>query len=395
MPAEMLARQVLQNEPNNVAAMGILAIIATAEGRPQQAVELLEKTITLSPTPTADQFYCLGESYRTLVRLPEAERALNRSLELNSQNADAHISLAMCRMLQGDFARGWAEFEWRWDCSTLNTQRLKFEKPAWDGSDPAGKTILLWAEQGMGDVIQCARYALLLVQRGAKVVMGVQPPLVRLLQTLKGVSTVTSAIDQTPPFDLHAPIFGLPYLFGTTLQTVPAEVPYMFADESLTAKWKARLADDPAPRKIGLIWGGGIANPTDAQRSVPITALGPLAAIKDASFYSLQSDERVHELSAAPRELRIKSLGPELKDFADTAAVLMNLDLLITVDTAAAHLAGALGRPVWTLLAFFNDWRWMLERSDTPWYPTMRLFRQKTRGDWGQVMRDVAKELAK
>lgn len=392
--AEQLARQVLSGEPNNVDALGVLGVVAFESGRLDVARELFERAVRQTASPSAINCFRLGETFRHLVQLEPAIDWLDRAVRILPGDADAHLSLALALMTVGEYERGFDEFEWRWRTAKLNTQRIQFAQPTWDGSDPAGKKILLWAEQGLGDVLQVIRYAPLLAARGATVFVGCQQPLERLFQSLKGVSIAISAFDRTPAFDLQIPTYSLMRAFGTTFSTIPQNVPYLFAESSLVEQWKNRLAADRARLKVGIVWGGNPTNPHDAARSIPVTALAPLAKLKDASFYSLQVGPRAAEAAAAPREMQIKSLGSELTDFADTAAVLKNLDLFITIDSAPAHLAGALGVRTWVVLSHYCDWRWMIDRTDCPWYPTMKLFRQQRRGDWNQVMNDVAAALA-
>lgn len=387
---ERLAGQVLASEPGNAQAMGILGVAAFTGGRLEDAWDHFRKAIENSPSPSALQCHRAGEVLRHLVRVEESIAWLERAIAIQPDFADAHVSLSLSLLTLDRYERGFAEFEWRWKSTRLNTQRIEFKQPAWDGGDPKGRTILLWAEQGLGDVIHAARYAKLMANRGAKVVVGCQQPLSRVMRSAAGVSFATSQFEETPAFDLHVSSFSLMRAFRTTYETIPAEVPYVHADPVLVEQWKSRLSGDPGRLKVGLVWGGSVTNPSDANRSIPVTGLAPLAGLKDVSFYSLQTDQRAAEASAAPAALQLKPVGHLLTDFAETAALLMNLDLLISVDTAAVHLAGAMGRPAWALLAHMNDWRWGLNRRDNRWYPTARLFRQRRRGDWNQVMNDVA-----
>lgn len=387
--AAKLAKEILAHEPQNPVAIGILALAAGSEDRYEESASLMQKSIDCSPIPSAEQYFCLGEAQRHLMRIDLAANALQKAVDLDPHHPDAHFGLAMARLCQGDLASGFEQFEWRWRSSKSPLPRPKFDVPTWDGSDPAGKTILVWAEQGFGDVIQCARYVPLLAKRGARVIVGVQEPLHQLMKSLDGASNVVSRYEEAGAFDLELPFFSLPHRFGTTLQTIPADVPYLHADESTSREWKNRLADDPSPLKVGLVWAGTSTHGSDRQRSLPTSALAVLKGIEGVSFYNLQVGERAKETIP----LSLKNLSPLLADFSQTAAALTNLDLLITVDTAIAHVAGAIGRPVWTILGFFSDWRWMIDRSDTPWYPTMKLFRQKHVGDWIPPLKQVAESL--
>jgi hypothetical protein len=262
----------------------------------------------------------------------------------------------------------------------------------WDGSDPSGRTILIHTEQGFGDVIQFARYLPLLADKGATVILECNVALRALMSGVKGVSRVVPAGMSLPDFDLHAPILSLPRALETTLESVPRDVPYVYVDPARDQRWRTRITPDAF--NIGIVWWGNTR--PDPARSCPPDNLIELAGVargKNVRFFSLQKGDLPPEARSLPTGLNLVDIGPELKDFADTAAAMGNLDLVITIDTAAAHLAGALARPVWTLLPWSPDWRWMLDREDSVWYPTMRLFRQEQRGDWAGVMRRVAAEL--
>jgi hypothetical protein len=263
----------------------------------------------------------------------------------------------------------------------------------WDGSDPAGRTIFVHTEQGFGDTIQFVRYVTMLIARGAKVILECTLPLRSLMSSVKGVSKVVVAGVRPPDFDLHIPLLSLPKIFKTTLETVPNEVPYLFVDDERMAKFKQLTRDPGAKLRVGITWAGNIK--PDPARTCPLENFAPLASIQGVTFFSLQKGEPEADADRPPPGLKLIKLSDELKDFADTAAAMLNLDLILTIDTAGAHLAGALGRPTWTILPWACDWRWLTDREDSPWYPTMRLFRQPTRGDWASVIAQVADELGK
>ncbi|HEY2243603.1 MAG TPA: glycosyltransferase family 9 protein, partial [Xanthobacteraceae bacterium] len=254
-----------------------------------------------------------------------------------------------------------------------------------------GKTILLHAEQGLGDTIQFARYAPLVAAQGAKVVLEVQPELKSLLSRLDGVTAVVARGEAPPPFDVHCPLGSLPLALKTELPVVPAQIPYLFADEAHLQKWSVRIEKLPSPR-IALAWAGNPAHDNDRNRSIAFATLAPLLAMP-GSFISIQRDVRGDEAAQLAAQPRLTHVGGELADFNDTAAVLALCDLLITVDTAPAHLAGAMGRPVWVLVPFAPDWRWMLDGEITPWYPAARVFRQPALADWNTVIARVAAAL--
>jgi tetratricopeptide (TPR) repeat protein len=315
----------------------------------------------------------------------------DRALAMQPNHAPAHGSRALALLALGDYANGFVEYEWRWRCENFTTAARDFARPMWDGvADPRGRTIFIHTEQGFGDTIQFARYIPMLAARGANVIVECHASLRALLQSVRGAARVVPAGLNPPDFDLHAPLMSLPRAFGTRIDTIPAGVPYLSADATKLNAWRARIS---APgSKIGLVWWG---NPKpDPARSVPLPVLAPLALVPGVTFYSLQKGDVPADAAAVPAGMNFIDVSHEIKDFADTAAAMMCLDLIITIDTAAAHLAGALARPVWTMLPWSPDWRWMLDRADSPWYPTMRLFRQRDRGDWHSVASQVADELS-
>lgn len=392
--AEQIAREVLAQVPGYSPAMAVLGVAAFTNGRLEDALGHFQTVVSGTTSPTAGELHRVGECLRHLARPEEAIPWLERAVAGQPDMADYHVSLALALLTLDRYEEGFEHFEWRWRSTRLNTQRINFDQPTWDGGDAKGKTILVWAEQGLGDVIHAIRYAKPMADRGARVVVGCQEPLARLLNGASGVTFATSKFQETPAFDLQIPSFSLMRALRTTYDTIPSGVPYIKPDPAIVQQWKARLANDPAKHKVGLVWAGSPTNPTDSQRSIAPTALAPLAGVKEVSFYSLQIEQQPGAVSFAPTGMQIRSAGHLLTNFAETAGLLMNLDLLISVDTAPVHLAGALGRPVWVLLANMNDWRWGLARTDTRWYPTARLFRQPRRGDWNSVMQEVAATLA-
>jgi hypothetical protein len=300
--------------------------------------------------------------------------------------------------LAGRFEEGWKEFEWRWKKKAFSGRN--FSAPLWRGEAIGDRTILLHAEQGLGDTLQFCRYALL-IACSARIILEVQAPLVRLLSRLPGVMQIVARDDNLPPFDLHCPLMSLPHLFGTTLDTIPAATPYLSADPALAANWQERLAGLDGLR-IGLVWAGGqrldpAAAAVDRRRSTALKALAPLGEVSGVRFVSLQKDGPAAQAADPPHDLMLHDFTTDLHDFEDTAALIVNLDLVISVDTAVAHLAGALGKPVWLLNRFDTDWRWLLNRDDSPWYPTLRQFRQPRPGDWNGAVcaaRDALQRLA-
>jgi tetratricopeptide (TPR) repeat protein len=336
-----------------------------------------------------------GNVMQIVNRHPEAVVCYDAVLAADAEHVDAHWNGALCRLALGDFEQGWREFEWR---HRLMASR-DYVEPLWLGQDFApGATILLHAEQGFGDTLQFCRYAPMVAALGARVVIETQPELKRLLTGLPGVARVVAQGEATGPFDLHCPLLSLPLAFGTRMETVPASVPYLHADPAATEAWRARLAALPGV-KVGLVWAGNprsfnqIAAEMDRRRSFALERYAPLADIPGVSLVSLQKDAAGEQARTPPAGMVIHDWTEELTDFADTAALVAALDLVIGVDTSVVHVAGALGMPVWILNRHAACWRWLRERTDTPWYPNTRLFRQVRTDDWGPAIDAVGEAL--
>lgn len=394
-----LCRRALDIDPEDSAAHQMLGVMLISSRSYDVAEHHLKEGVRLATTSENADALRLGglaslaALFGLLNRKAEAVAVYDQMLAIAPDQAKVHEDLAWMLLSTGDFARGWKEYEWRWKCEPLKSEGRDFGVPEWDGSSLEGRTILLHCEQGLGDTIQFCRYVPLLKERGAKVVLICQPSLRSLMSQLPGVDVLISTGDHVPRFDAHAPLLNIPGRYGTHSNAeVPAKVPYLTVPEKRIREWGAKLGIKRRRLRIGLVWAGNPGHPNDAARSIPLGALRPFKEVgEDVEFFSLQKKSTGAQVTAAP--FAISNLAPDLNDFVDTAAVLMNLDLLITVDTAVAHLAGALGRPVWTLLPFRPDWRWQFDREDSPWYPTMRLFRQPTAGDWDSVLLRVAEEL--
>ncbi len=381
-------RRALELEPNYAKAHGNLGIALNEQGKLDEAVACHRRALELKPD-FAEIHNNLGVALKDQGKLDEAVACYRRALELKSDYADAHVNLSLL-LLTGDFQRGWAEYQWRW--KTKQCPPRDFSQAPWDGQPLEGRTILLHAEQGFGDTIQFIRYASLVKQAGASVLVECQKPLVRLLAGCRGVDALIGRGDDLPPFDVQAPLLSLPGIFHTSLETIPADVPYLFADPVLIEQWRGELGPI-ADSKIGIAWRGNPTHKNDRARSIPLSCFEPLASLPAIHLVSLQKGAGAEELQEARDHFPVIDLGSRLDEtsgaFLDTAAVMMNLDLVITCDTAVAHLAGALGVLVWVALPFVPDWRWLLDRSDSPWYPTMRLFRQDKRGDWQGVFQRI------
>ncbi len=365
-------------------------------GRYAEAVAANDRAIAAAPQHVG-AWLNRGKALAQLHRMDEAITSYGEVLALRKDHADAHFNQALALLTIGDYRRGFNEYEWRWRRTGMPPQKSR-GRPLWLGEYPlAGKTILLHAEQGLGDTIQFARYVPLLAAHGARVVLEVQPELKSLLSRLEGAAAVVARGETPPPFDVHCPLGSLPLALKTELHTVPASLPYLSADETHLKKWSARLQrNSAAARRHRLVRQSGAR-----QRPQPLAAVRRLgAAVRQwpASFISIQRDLRSEDAARLAAETRVTHIGGELDDFSDTAAVLALCDLVISVDTAPVHLAGAMGRPVWVLVPFAPDWRWTLDGDITPWYPTARLFRQDlfrqdSPSDWDAVIARVAAAL--
>jgi tetratricopeptide (TPR) repeat protein len=362
-------------------------------GRFDEALENYGRVLAAMPG-LAEAWIGRGNLFQEINRDEDALADYRHALELRPDFADAHMNEGLCRLRLGDFASGWSKHEWRWKVSGLYPAAREFAQPKWQGTENlAGKAILLHAEQGFGDSIQFMRYVPLVAATGAAVFLEVPDELVSLASGLSGVSRVMTRAQGLPPIDFHCPLLSLPAAFGTTLSTVPASIPYLEAPAERVRHWQSRLGRTKKLR-IGLAWSGNATHKNDHNRSIALARLAPLLSLPGAELLSLQKGVRPED-AVVMKDLPITDIAGELGDFADTAAVVSLVDLVIAVDTSVVHLAGALGRPVWILLPFSPDWRWLQGRDDSPWYPTARLFRQPAIGDWEGVIRNVKKELAK
>lgn len=342
----------------------------------------------------ADALDDRGNVLAALQRHGEALASYDQALAIAPDSAKAHWNRALTLLRIGDFDQGWKEYEWRWKVKSEWVRAHEFPPNSlWLGEQPIeGKTIVLHAEQGFGDTIQFARYVPTVAALGAKVIVEVQPELKMLLSTIKGADQVIGKGEELPAFDCHSPLLSLPLAFKTRLETIPAETPYLSPSQERVALWAGRLPKSDLPR-IGVVWGGNAEFIDDKTRSIGLAPLLPLLSTPGFQFVSIQKDLRGGDEDILRKHPRVLHLGDKLADFSDTAAIMSQLDLIISSDTAPVHLAGALGRPLWVLLQHTPDWRWMLKRADNPWYPTARLFRQTIAGDWATVVAEVVAAL--
>jgi len=356
--------------------------------RYDEALTSFETALRITPG-LADAQYNRGVTFEGLGRWTEACAAFEGAIECDAQHSAAQFNLALCRLRCGDFKRGWEGYEWRWRCAP---SAFVHTKPRWRGEPLAGKTILLHSEQGLGDTLQFCRYAELISARGGRVVLAVFDPLAPLLEGLSGVAQIIRYGGKLPAFDFHCPLLSLPGIFGTDLQTIPVRRPYLKANAGRIAAWSAHLGIARRPR-VGLVWSGNPQHENDHQRSIPLADLvRHLPA--GVEYFSLQKELRAADAAVLRSYPEIRHFGDALVSFSDTAALCELMDVVISVDTSVAHLVGALGRPVWILLPFPADWRWLLERDDSPWYPSATLFRQHASGGWKPVLQRVAAALA-
>jgi tetratricopeptide (TPR) repeat protein len=390
--AEATLRQALSTDGSSAEAWHALGLLRNAQAETVAAEASFRRALELQPNFVA-ALINLGSLKAGLERFEEAIPLYDRALALAPDHAAGHWNRALALLMLGDYVAAWRDYEWRWQIPALvQSAEVKVLPRRWRGEPIGGKTVLLHSEQGNGDTIQLARYAPLVARQGARVILAVQPALVSLLAQLPGLERVMSVADPLPAYDLQATLADLPGIFGTSLATIPEPRGYLRPDADRVGRWKARLGAEPR-RKVGLIWAGNPRHRDDRSRSIPLKTMEPLLGRDDIAWFGLQLGERSAEIGALSPPPRVTDLAGELVDFSETAAVLAALDLLITVDTAAAHLAGALGRPAWLLIPRQADWRWMREREDTPWYASLRLFRQERQGDWTPAIARVAAAL--
>ncbi len=420
-------QRTLQLQPNRPSALVNLGNALQAQGKLLDAVPCFEQVVRIQPG-FVEAHVNLGNAYHALERVPDAIACYRNALQLRPdfaeghhglgnalqsqghiveamdcyrqalrlmpEHANAHFGLGLALLRQGQWQQGWPEYYWRW--RTHDFKIPPFPQPAWDGSHLQGRTIVIYAEQGLGDTIQFARYAPLIKERGGRVLLRCQVPLVRLLTNLPGIDGIVPRDQPLPPCDCHAALLNLPMLFQTTPATVPAQVPYISADPERRARWRAWLDQYPG-RKIGVCWQGNPQHKEDAKRSLNMGSLTPWTQVAGVRLVSLQVGDG--EVRYAEKAKSLGMLDPGLladeqgETFRELAALMSELDLVISVDTALVHLAGALGVTTWVCLAHVPDWRWLMNREDTPWYPTLRLFRQSRLGHWERVITRITEEL--
>ncbi len=394
--AAALYRRAVSINPDFAEAYANLGDTCREQGALEEAVRQCRRAIGLNPD-SEHAYINLGNTFLDMGDLQKAVEQYNRAIALKPDSADAHYNRGLVLLMKGEFGEGWKEYGWRFKSAEISGDIgcSNADVPEWDGSPLNGRSVLVRAEQGLGDHIQFVRYIPLIKALGGRVIYECGRSLIRLFENFKGIDVLS----ETPygpgrgeKPDAYISLLSLPAVFGTTIDTIPADIPYLSVDRYAAGQWKHRINSNAF--KVGLVWAGNPEHRNDRNRSCRLRDFEPLAAVPGIEFFSLQKGVTVTEDDhTAAASLHLVDIAESLGDFYDTAAVMENLDLVISVDTAVAHLAGALGRPVWTLLPFVPDWRWMLKREDTPWYPTMRLFRQERRGEWAAVMKRIAVEL--
>lgn len=362
-------------------------------GRYEEALEAADRALELEPR-SAPAENNRGNALRALGRYEEALASYARAITHAPDNANAHWNQGLTRLTQGDYGRGWEGYEWRTRGLSDGAELLRPQLPIWNGSDNLdGKKILLIAEQGFGDAIQFVRYAPRIAALGGEIVLICGKPLQRLLRTVEGIEEVRTTDDPTPRADFQILLPSLPHAFGTEVATIPAAVPYVTVDAERAAHWRDRVTAASRARAVGLVWRSNPDNPAAWTRDCPVEALRPLFELADTRLFSLQTDELADDVAALVERHGVVDLAGELTDFHETAAAISALDQVVTVDTAVAHLTGALGHPGHVMLRYSADWRWLLDRDDSPWYPRLRLHRQRSPGDWEPVVRAVVDAL--
>jgi tetratricopeptide (TPR) repeat protein len=427
--AESVLKAILAEIPEQAGALHMLGIVSFKKGQIAEAAQLMERSIARAPA-NALYYRNICEVYRVLGRYDEAVAAGERAVSLAPQDphcynnlgvlhyhrlaldeaiasaeraialmpdfAGAHFGMAEAFLLRGDFARGWEEYEWRFKLANAPRLMPASDKPQWDGSQLAPGKLMLIADQGYGDVIQFCRYIGWAAQRAPEPALACSLEILPIVNQQPGLGMVFDHWDKRPDFEAYCPLSGLPRLHGTRLNTIPAEIPYVRADPQKSAAWAARLAAlvPQAYKRIGIAWAGRPTHTNDRNRSTALATFAPLSELSGVALVSLQKGPPQAQIGNYWGRAPLVNLGPEIRDYGDTIAIIDNLDLVVTVDTSVGHLSGAMGKEVWILLPFAPDWRWLLDRADSPWYPTVRLFRQPAPGRWDRVVAAVTAALS-
>jgi len=392
---EGFVRRSLELDPKNISALCNLANILVKRGKARPALDVFQIALGLDPqhVTTLCNF---GAFLETMGDRDRALQCYETVLKRHPECASARFNLGMCQLASGEFAAGWAGYEARWGMREFRNARPVLTQPQWRGETIRGSRLFLYSEQGLGDTIQFVRYVSMVRPFGAKVVLRVQPALGELIRAaFPEVEVLSTGPESFADFDWQCALMSLPIAFHTDETNIPVSIPYLKADAALAAMWLQRLRgyDSGHGLRVGVVWAGNPKHARDLQRSIPLEQLGRITLLDGAAFYSLQHGEKAAQQVAALPGAWLIDLSEHLENFSVTAAIVANLDLVITVDTSVAHLAGAMGKPVWMLAAHAADWRWRKDRATSDWYPTMRIFRQKTLGDWSEALDEIESEL--
>ncbi|MDY7539051.1 tetratricopeptide repeat protein [Undibacterium sp. RTI2.2] len=385
----------LEIDPRFCDAVHHKGLILTALGRYYEALSQFAKALQIDSQHLLT-FFNRAKTYQKLEMHEEALLDFAEAIRIQPDFAKAHFDESFSRLVLGDFLKGWAKYEWRWKCSPFVEGKRHFIVPLWLGEQPLkNKTILLYGEQGLGDTINFVRYVTLVAKLGARVILEVQASLKTLLKNFDGAAEVFAQGEVLPSFDYHCPLPSLPCAFNTALETIPVQEKYFDIDEiapDAATRWQLKVGQS-TDKKVGIVWSGNRDHQNDKNRSIPFSEFSKII-VENVQFFSLQKEVRSRDQTALDQQTSVKQWGGELTDFVETAALISKLDLVIAVDTSVAHLAASLGKPVWLLVPFNPDWRWMHNRSDSPWYKTVTLFRQKETGNWNDVLEEIAMRLA-
>ncbi len=401
-------RQAVSLKPDYAEAYNTMAFALQMQGQHNEAIENYRRAVALKPD-YAEPYNHLGVVLNAQGRYAEAIESYRQAIQVDHDYAEAHWNHALALLLSGRLTEGWKEYEWRRNPNLeMLTYPHLYQMPRWDGSTFVGNRLFVHYEQGLGDTLQFVRYLPMVKARGGTVIFEVRKPLLGILRGFPGVDELVEASFRESPavkFDFHASLMDMPGIFGTTLETIPAEVPYLHADSARVRYWRDRIAEGPpnakqrvwgspgADFKVGIAWSGSSLYERNHVRSCGLRDFAPMAGIDGVKLYGLQKGRPADQMAELAGEIPVVNLGEQFDDFTDTAAAIENLDLIISTDTSVPHLAAAMGKPVWLLLCCAPEWRWLLDRDDSPWYPTMRIFRQRKRGQWGPVFQRVDEEL--
>jgi hypothetical protein len=383
-------RRALALEPSHDGALSNLGALEVDIEEHSRAIVVLDRGRAVRPHHHVAA-YNKAMAWQGLGQLDRAIAGYSDLVRRMPEFGEARWNLALARLLAGDYRRGWREHEWRWHHPKLTPRR--FPGPLWDGRPIAGHRILVHAEQGLGDTLQFMRFLPMLAKKGCRIAFDCPIELIPLAETMAAVDTIVPTGAQCPDVDYHVPLMSLPFVLETTLESLPSAMPYVFANKARVKRWSQRLPSMPG-RRIGIVWSGNPAQAVNSKRSIPVSALHSLTQTENVLWISLQFKAAVSGADEAVAIPGLVDLTHDIQDFADTAAIVSLLDLTITCDTSVAHLAGAMGRPVWVLLSTAADWRWTVRRLQTPWYPSARLFRQQRPGDWAPVVAETRCALA-